>query len=462
MQAMLHESEPRVRRRTPRLVAALGLVLCAVGWSSRAAAQDEQDVWVLPTQVEAVVDPAAVDLQPLARRLDAVLSEAMRDFGMTPLLGSPPIQDREEGSLTELARRATVLSPVLGQRGAELELRLVMVPRASDVLLVRSQRLEPADVEVRSIGMLRELIGPSLSRAREDCPPAQGIAASDEGPSVRSEGRVVLALHSALLGGYLGFSLQRASGSDDARLTYPLAALGATIGVGAAVIVADEWDIDVARAWFLGASMVWPAVGTTLLVNADGPDSPGRRYLLGVLGAVGGVTLATAGLAVGDVSEGGAALTHSGAVLGLWLGGLAEMTWEGDAQLTPRRGMGIGALTGVVIGGALATQFEVPSATDVLAMDLSALLGGLAGAALGTPVLVSQEESPARDRIWLSGIMAGTVAGGVLSYWITQRAGSSAAAEPSELGARPAPGLRVAPQIGWMGRPLGFGVLGSW
>lgn len=451
---MLHESEPRARRR-PRCLVAVVVLMLVASWGSRAAAQEEQDVWVLPTQVEGL-EPAALELQPLARRLDTVLSEAMRDFGMTPLLGEPPIRERNEVSLTELARQAMVLSPVLGLDGSDLTLRLVMVPLASDVLLVRSQRLEPADVEVRSIGMLRELIDPSLARAREDCPPMPGVAAEGEGPSVRSEGSVVLALHSALLGGYLGFSLQRASGSDDARLTYPLAALGAAIGVGAAVIVAEEWDIDVARAWFLGASMIWPAVGTTLLVNADGPGSPGRRYLLGMLGAVGGVTLATAGLAVGDLSEGGAALTHSGAVLGLWMGGLAEMTWHGDAALTPRRGMGIGALTGVLVAGALSTQLEVPSATDVLAMDLSALLGGLAGAALGTPVLVSQEESPTRDRIWLGGIMAGTVAGGVASYWITQRDAASAAPREST------PGFSLAPQIGWMGRPLGFGISGSW
>lgn len=272
---------------------------------------------------------------------------------------------------------------------------------------------------------------------------------------------MVLALHAAALGGYLGFALQRASGSNDARLTYPLAALGAAVGVGAAVIVADEWDIDVSRAWFLGAAIVWPGIGTQLLVDADGPESPGRRYLLGVLGSVGGLTLATAGLALGEVSEGGAALTHSGAVMGLLLGGLSEMTVRGDAQLTPRRGMGIGALGGVLVAGTLATQLDVPSSTDMLAIDLSALLGGLTGAALGTPVLVSQDESPARDRIWLSGIMLGTVAGAALSYWITQSDDEpSPSASSSPAGA--SSGVTWAPQLGWMGRPLGFGVSGAW
>jgi hypothetical protein len=433
-------------------------LLVMVARAPAARAEDVQDVWVLPTRVQ-VSTGTPVDLEPIARRLDAVLQEAARDFGMTPLLGQPPVEERDEPALTKLARAASVLSPELGLAGSELELRLVMVPRASQVLLVRAQRLTPSDVEVKSLGMLRELLEPASERARTDCPPESGAAPADGlRPPARSEGGVVLALHAAALGGYLGFSLQRASGSDDARLTYPLAALGAAVGVGSAVIVADEWDINVARAWFLGASIVWPGVGTLLLVNGDGPDSPGRRHLLGILGSVGGLTLATAGLALGDVTEGGAALTHSGAALGLLLGGLVEMTLEGDAERNPRRGMGIGALTGVLAAGALATRVQGPSSTDVLAVDLSALLGGLTGAALGTPIVVSQDASPTRDRIWLSGIMAGTLAGAALSYWITQRDHTTDPSAP----AGGAGGLKLMPQLGGLGTPLGFGISGWW
>jgi hypothetical protein len=443
------------------LIVALALVLAGV---SPARAEESHDVWVLPTQPAATTE-GAPDLTPLARRLDAVLQDAVRDFGMTPLLGQAKVSERDDAALTVLARQASVLSPEIGLHGANLELRLVMVSRGSEVLLVRVQRFDPADIEVRSLGMLRELLEPSLERARADCPPVpDALTPQSTKPSVRSEGRVVLALHAAVLGGYVGFSLQRASGSNDVRLTYPLTALGAAVGVGAAVIVADEWDIDVARAWFLGASMSWPGIGTLLLVNPDGPTSPGRRYLLGVLGSVGGVTLATAGLALGDVTEGGAALTHSGAAFGLLMGGLTEMMLQGDAQLTPRKGMGVGALSGVLLAGAVATQFDVPSSTDVLAIDLSALLGGLTGAALGTPVLVSQEASPTRDRIWLAGIMAGTIAGAGLSYWITQGDGNRTQSTSTDVesGTASPGGLSVRPQLGWMGTPFGLGVSGSW
>lgn len=439
--------------RLSSFAAYLVLLVALAPW---ARAESTGDVWVLPTVVQGA---APAELGLIARRLDLTLQEAARDFGMTPLLGEPPVEARDEPSLAELAREASVLSPELSVSGAELELRLVIVPQASRVLRVRTQRLDPAELEVKSLGMLRDLLEPSLDRVRDDCPPAFVAPVAAPRLVPYSEGRVVLALHAAALGGYLGFSLQRASGSDDARLTYPLAAIGASVGVGAAVIVAGEWDIDVGRAWFLGASMVWPSVGTLLIVNADGPDSPGRRHMLGIVGSVGGLTLATAGLALGDVTEGGAALTHSGAVMGLLLGGLTEMTWRGDAQRNPRRGMGIGALSGALLSGVIATQFDVPSSTDVLAIDLSALLGGLAGAALGTPVLVSQDESPTRDRIWLSGITLGTLAGAGLSYWIMQTDDDAppAAAQP-EAGA----GVRWMPQLGWAGTPLGVGVSGSW
>lgn len=181
--------------------------------------------------------------------------------------------------------------------------------------------------------------------------------------------------------------------------------------------------------------------------------------MLGVLGSVGGLTLATAGLVLGDVSEGGAALTHSGAAFGLLMGGLMEMTIAGDAQLTPRTGMGVGTLGGVLVAGALATQFEGPSATDMLAIDLSALLGGLTGAALGTPVLVSQDASPTRDRIWLSGIMLGTLAGAGISYVYLR----DDAANPARATAPRAAGqLTLAPRLGWAGTPLGFGITGAW
>jgi hypothetical protein len=436
-----------------------GLAL-PLAWSAPARAEARQ-IWVLPTQSDPVPGSVPVDLAPLAHRLDSVLSEAVLDFGFSPLVRQAPAKLDEE-TLTELAREAWVLLPRVSMSGGDISLRLSVVPRGSQVLLVRAQRLDVPELEVRSLGMLRMLLEPSSASAQPNCPepaPTTLTASASTEAESRSEGRAVVALHAAALGGYLGFSLQRASGSDDARLTYPLAALGAGVGVGSAMIVSEEWDISVARAWFLGASIVWPGLATLLIVDVDEQQSPGKRQLLGLVGAVGGLTLATAGLALGEVTDGGAALTHSGAGLGLLLGGLGEMTLQGDTSITPRRGMGWGALSGVVLSGALATQLDVPSATNLLFVDLSALLGGLAGAALGTPIVVSQEASPTRDRIWLSGIMAGTLAGAGIGYWATQSGGGGRS--PSGA-AQSSGGFDLQPQLGWQGRPLGFGVSGQW
>ncbi|HWO14260.1 MAG TPA: hypothetical protein VNN80_32365, partial [Polyangiaceae bacterium] len=113
-----------------RVQTLLCCLLVALVCAPRARAQQEgHDVWVLPTEV---LEPApSVDLQPLAQRLDAVLLEAVRDFGMTPLLGRAPISRRDEAALTELGRQASVLSPQLGVQGSDIELRLVLVPHAS-------------------------------------------------------------------------------------------------------------------------------------------------------------------------------------------------------------------------------------------------------------------------------------------------------------------------------------------
>ncbi|MEY2929667.1 MAG: hypothetical protein RL033_416, partial [Pseudomonadota bacterium] len=434
----------------------LGLVL---SWAAPAHAQPPRDVRLLSTHFQPPGADVPVDLAPVARRLDAALSDALLDFGLRPL-DSAPAEPHDEEALVALARESWVVVPELSLSGSQLRVRLSVLPQASQVLLVRVQTVEPAQLEVRSLGLLRELLEQRALSSAEGLPGAGSVPSEqEETPELalpaarrRSTGRAVLALHTAALGGYLGYSLQRASGSDDARLTYPLAALGAGIGLGSAVIVTDEWDINLARAWFLGAAMLWPPIGISLATEREGPD----RHLLGVVGAVGGLTLATAGLALGSVDDGGATFTHSGAVLGLVLGGLGEMAVDGDAQTKPTRGIGYGILAGVTVAGALATQLRTPSPTELLSIDLSALLGGLGGAALGTPLLVSQDRSERRDRVWLSGVMLGTVVGAGVGYWLLDSGEQSDA----EQAATPEPSVHVG--LGSWAAPLGINVTGEW
>jgi hypothetical protein len=439
-------------------------LLAAFGWASAFSASwavparaGVHDVRLLPVRLEPVPAHVPVDLTPVVQHLEVLLHDAMLDFGLHPLDPAIVADDLDEQALTELGRDAWVVLPVLGLRGGQLQLSISVVPEGSQVLLLSAQHFEPAELEVRSLNMLRQLFEPGLGLPREPCPDPPPDGANGTPAPLRSSGRAVLELQAAALGGYVGYALQRASGSDDARLTFPLVALGAGVGLGSAVIVSEEWDITIGRAWFLSAGMLWPSVGVALATKGDQSDT--NRRLLSVVGATGGITLAAAGLALGHVDEGGAAVTHSGAALGLLMGGLGEMIVKGDAERRPTHGMGYGLLAGVTVAGALATQLPMPAPSEVLLVDLSTLLGGLAGAAIGTPLLVSQQRSPTRDRVWLSGILAGTIAGGGVGYWITHgEEAHPARATTSGTSSEP----RLVPQLGWLGMPFGFGVSGQW
>ena len=240
----------------------------------------------------------------------------------------------------------------------------------------------------------------------------------------RSQGRAVLALNSAVIGGYVGFSLQHASGSDDARLTYPLVALGTGIGLGASMLVADEWDITLGDAWFLSAGAWWPIASGVLLAKSYHVQDE-DRYVYGLVAASAGVTLSAAALSFKPMSEGGAVLAHSGGAAGTLIGGLTEMAYRGSTQLTPERGIGYGAGIGVLAAGVLATQVKVTS-SRMLLIDLAASLGALTGAAAASPLLlVKEKESAARNRLWLASIATGTVIGGGIGWLSTRDGGHS-------------------------------------
>jgi hypothetical protein len=393
------------------------------------------------------------ELEGLARELDRVLSEAVRDYGLEPRATGQGI-DRSEPGLVALAQDAWVVAASLRPEGERVAVRLTVVRYHSEVLQVRVQALGREELEVRTLGMLREVMSPIVTLPTE--PRAVDCGKEAAEAHVRSEGRAVLALHAAALGGFLGFSLQRAAGSDDARVTYPLAALGAGVGLGMSMVVAEEWDITVGRAWYLSAGMFWPGAAGLLLASSYDVRPKSNRLMYGVLAATGGVSLATAALSLGEVNEGGAMLTHSGAGLGLLLGGLVDMTIKGNADFRPKRGMGIGALAGVLTFGTVASQFDVPETSDILFIDLSALLGGLAGAAVGTPLLV-QERSKTRDRLWLSAVITGTLAGTALGVVATDPKFGPRRSGESEQSSW------VRPVIGAVGDDgFGVGLTGAW
>jgi hypothetical protein len=268
----------------------------------------------------------------------------------------------------------------------------------------------------------------------------------------------VLAVNSAVLGGFVGYSLQKASGSDDARLTYPLLALGAGVGVGASLLVAEEWDVTLSDAWYLSAGAVWPSLGGLLIAAGQNVEPQSDRYTYGIAGGLGGLTLASLALSFGSVSDAGAAFAHSGGFLGLGLGAGTELAILGKTDVTPYKGMGYGAISGVVIGGLLGTQVKGPG-SRVFMVDVGAGLGALGGAAIASP-LVFGETTEARERAWVAATTSGAILGAAAAYWLTSPSPSGPVAWLSKYGQPMAGVVAISPSptgnvpaygLGWSG-----------
>ncbi len=299
----------------------------------------------------------------------------------------------------------------LTPQGTLWRLEVTALPPDSNVRRVVVEVLDETRAELRAMVLLRDAVRLQGVARPEPSSPAQVESAP------ASSGRAGLALNGAVLGGYLGVSLQQASDSEDDRLLYPLAALGVGLGLGASMLIADEWNITTEDAWYISAGLLWPATSGTL-VAASYDVAPEHRYLYGLSGVAVGTTLSTIAVATGNVHSGSAAIAHSGGAFGMGLGALTQGVVEGNLEGVPLRGMGYGAGLGVLTAGILATRIEA-SPSRVLLVDLTALLGGLTGGALATPLLLTDEVDDARRRLWFATVGLGTLAGGALGVLLT-------------------------------------------
>lgn len=377
-----------------------------------------------------------------ARLLDRVLTEAAQDLGLLVDVGAQkPSLPRafRDGELVEEARErnAWLVSPRIERDGGELLVRIVAVPPGSRVVLVREERMSAARLPVRAVVMLRDLVLQRASAARPVS--AAREEPGEPRPRPRASGRSVLTATLAVFGGYAGYALHTTSRGDDPRLLYPLMALGTGIGLGAATIAADEWDLSAGEAWFLAAGATWPASSALLLSSGYGVQPSTDAHAFALLAGLGGLGLSTAALARWQVNEGGALLAHSGGVLGGGLGGLVEMTLRGSTQTTPYRGAGFGLAGGWLAGGLMGVFLD-PSAGRVLRIDLGVGLGALGGAALGSPLLLEENPTATRERLWLGAVMGGAAVGGGLGAWLGKP--GKAAGKAARL--LPAPGVVAA------------------
>lgn len=341
-----------------------------------------------------------------------------------------------------------VVAPSVEVAGGQVELRLVLADPGAKALRVRLERASGSDAVLRAVVMLRDLVA-GLTASSNAALPSRVVEPRPFATPARSAGRTSLLANATLLGGLAGYSVQRSSGSDDPRLLYPLLAVGAGVGLGASILIAEEWDVGVGDAWFLAAGAWWPTLAGHLIYEgrfAHAGQPTDERWAFGLVGATTGLTLATLGLSLHGMSDGGALMASSGGGLGLVMGGLLGAGVRGDVHQTPFAGMGYGAAFGWVAASAVALHWAPPP-SRVLAVDLGALLGGLGGAALASPLLFN-DSTRLDQRGWLATSGAGALVGaGLAWYWTRPPRG-------------PSVGASVAERITGYGMPM-LGVLGD-
>lgn len=404
----------------------------------------EKSVVVWPTLTPAGDDPGQASIhRPTAgegsvytrsQELDATLRDAVQDLGFQLDVADqgPTMGHTRDLDLVERAAHSShhgggpkdpgtwVLSARLEPLGGDsFILRVIAVPPKSKQLRVRVEKVSGPDVSVRGLVLLRDVFSaPAPAVVDTGAKPLESSSTGVMGP-LHSPGRAVLAANAALFGAFTAYSIQRASGSEDPRLLYPLLTLGTGIGLGGALLVSEEWDIGTGDAWTLAGGGWWGTASGILIANGRHVSPLTDRYAWGVGGGLIGLSLATFSLTRGHADEGDAVLVHSGAAIGLGLGALADFYYAGDIEnRTPYTGAGYGAAVGLVAAGTLATFVQV-SPSRVMLVDLGAGLGAAAGAAAGSP-LIFEELTPGKTRGFLAATAGGTLLGGGIAWFLTR------------------------------------------
>jgi hypothetical protein len=362
-----------------------------------------------------------------AQELDATLRDAAQDLGYTLDVADPgpATGHTRDADLVERAARTNRRS----DRATTTPTSDVTVDKDNQGTWVVSARLEPTGsdsfivriVAVPPLGRVLRVREETVKGAEQAREQVNATAKFGVMNPIHSPGRAVLAVNGALFGAFAAYGIQRSSGSDDPRLLYPLLALGTGIGIGATLLVADEWDIGTGDAWILAGGAWWGAGAGILIANGRHIQPLTDRYSWGIGGGVIGIGLSTFALTRSKMDEGDATLVHSGATLGFFAGGVAELLYRGTIiDTTPYTGAGYGAAIGLVAAGALATQIDV-SAPRMMYIDLGAALGALGGAAAASP-LIFGDAVEGRTRAFLATTLAGTLVGGGVAWFATRNA----------------------------------------
>src|SRR6187402_2437556 len=163
--------------RSLAVVAAFGTALLGASPDALAGASE---AILLPTAVpdktELALPPeSAEQLAKLARQLDAILSEAVQDLGLTLTVSDRSRRLPTDDALIERAHDSWLISPRVSFEGNGVRLRIVAVAPGENVLRERSQRLDLQTLEIRANVMMRDVVHSARSTAKR---PARRVALS--------------------------------------------------------------------------------------------------------------------------------------------------------------------------------------------------------------------------------------------------------------------------------------------
>lgn len=392
----------------------------------------------------AIHAPTVADGEVRARadELDATLREAIEDSGFS--LAIPDADELARGLRdSSLVERATagehgrwVLSPRLEREAGRWHLRFVAVAPGDRELRVRIDEATTLDLPARALVALRQLLL-RRSASQPVAPPIESPESSSARNGVlappRTSGRMTLALTGAAFGAFGGYAVERSSGSSDSRLVFPLIAVGSTVGAGAAILAADEWNLASDSAYAVGLGVVTGTIGGYALGRQYASGNPEiSPFAYGVSGGVVGLALSIRAVSLSTGTD-VAPIIASGAFLGALGGGLTARMIDGGLHASPTLGVGEGIGAGLVAAAVLASVAQ-PDPNHLVNVDFGAGLGALVGAAAGSPFLL-QSATTSTDRAFLACTTGGALAGGILGWWLA----------PSTVTARP---MSVGPMLG--------------
>src|SRR5206468_10913397 len=107
------------------------------------------------------------DLAVYGRELDGIVVDAAQDLGLSVDVSATP-QTTEvptERALVDQAASGWVFSPRVGTDRGLVVVRIVAVAPGSKVLLTRTETMKPADLEVKAVLMMRDLVGAASTPA---------------------------------------------------------------------------------------------------------------------------------------------------------------------------------------------------------------------------------------------------------------------------------------------------------